>query len=181
MKWARWPKAFWCWFSTFVCWKENQRTFCKCWRFVTNIYYQYYHFHMSAKWKKQLREFMNFKNNVRPTLKSCSFFIHWPGEIKTSHEPPTGRNFFLQSPCLKRSAIKRFKLISSWYNKNVALYIFILNFYVHFLCWFIIIWWLISIKFLSCFPIQIRQTNISIFLSIFGLTVSFGYPCWFAM
>ena len=82
--------------------------------------------------KKQLREFMNFKNNVRPTLKSCSFFIHQPGEIKTSRELPTGRNFFLQCLCLKRSAIKRFKLISSWYNKNVAL----LYIYIQFLCSF---------------------------------------------
>ena len=28
---------------------------------------------------------------------------------------------------------------------------------------------------------QIKQTNISIFLPIFGLTVSFGDPLWFAM
>ena len=31
---------------------------------------------------------------MRPTLKSCSFPIHRPGEIKNSHEPPAGRNFF---------------------------------------------------------------------------------------
>ena len=30
----------------------------------------------------------------RPTLKSCSFPIHWPGEIKNSHVPPANRNFF---------------------------------------------------------------------------------------
>ena len=40
---------------------------------------------------------------LRPTLKSCLFPIHQPGEIKTSYEPPTGRNFFfLQFLCLKR-------------------------------------------------------------------------------
>ena len=31
---------------------------------------------------------------TRLTLKSCSFPIHGPGEIKNSHEPPMGRNFF---------------------------------------------------------------------------------------
>ena len=31
---------------------------------------------------------------VRSTLKSCSFPIHWPGEIKNSQEPPAARNFF---------------------------------------------------------------------------------------
>ena len=31
---------------------------------------------------------------MRPTLKSCSFPIHRPGEIKNSHEPPAGRNIF---------------------------------------------------------------------------------------
>ena len=30
----------------------------------------------------------------RPTLKSCSFPIHWPGEIQTSHGPTAGRDFF---------------------------------------------------------------------------------------
>ena len=30
---------------------------------------------------------------IRPTL-SCSCPIHQPGEIKNSHEPPIGRNFF---------------------------------------------------------------------------------------
>ena len=33
----------------------------------------------------------------RPTLKSCSFPIHRLGEIKNSHEPPAGRNFFFCS------------------------------------------------------------------------------------
>ena len=90
--------------------------------------------------------------------------------------------FFLQSLCLKRYTIKRFKKISSWYNKNVTLYIFIFNFYVQFLCWFIIIWWwLISVKVLSCVPIQIKQTNISIFSPIFELTVSFADTLWLAI
>ena len=74
------------------------------------------------------------KSRIRPTLKSCSFTIHRPGEIKNSHQPPAGRNFFLkfflQSFCLKRYTIKIFKKISSWYNKNVTLYI--LN--IQFLC-----------------------------------------------
>ena len=77
---------------------------------------------------------------MKPTLKSCSCPIHQPGEIKNSYEPPAGRNFFLQLLCLKRYTIKRFKKTSSWYNKNVTLYIFIYNFYVQFLCWFIVIW-----------------------------------------
>ena len=32
--------------------------------------------------------------SLRPILKSCSFPIHRPDEIKNSHEPPAGRNFF---------------------------------------------------------------------------------------
>ena len=32
--------------------------------------------------------------HVGPTLKSCLFPIHRPGEIKNSHEPPAGRTFF---------------------------------------------------------------------------------------
>ena len=88
--------------------------------------------------------------------------------------------FFLQSLCLKIYTIKTFKKISSWYNKNVTLYTFIFNFYV---CWFIVIWyqWLISIKVLSCVPIKIKQTNTSIFLPTFKLTVSFEDPLWFTM
>ena len=118
---------------------------------------------------------------LRPTLKNCWFPIHWPGEIKkvTSH-PPVEISFL--NLCLKRYTTKRFEKISSWYNENVTLYRFIFNFYVQFLCWFIKIWWwLISIKVLSCVPIQIKQTSISIFLPIFGLTVSFADPLWFAM
>ena len=38
-----------------------------------------------------------------------------------------------------------------------------------------------SISILSCVPTQIKQTNISIFLPIFGLTVPFADPLWFAM
>ena len=38
----------------------------------------------------------------RPTLKSCSFPIHQPGEIKNSHEPPTGRNFFFSISLFKK-------------------------------------------------------------------------------
>ena len=30
----------------------------------------------------------------RSTLKSCSFPINRPGEIKNSHKPPASRNFF---------------------------------------------------------------------------------------
>ena len=51
--------------------------------------------------------------DFRPILKSCSFPIHRPGEIKNSHEPPAGGKCFLQSLCLKRYTIKRFKKISS--------------------------------------------------------------------
>ena len=112
---------------------------------------------------------------MRPTLKSCLFPIHWLDEIKNSHEPPVGRNFFLQSLCLKRYMTKRYKKTSSWYSKNVTLYIFIYYSYVQFLCWFIVTWqwWLISIKVLSCLPTQIKQTFISIFWPIFGLSL----PC----
>ena len=40
---------------------------------------------------------------MRPTLKSCSFPIHWLGEIKNSHKTPTGRNFFcVLSVCVKK-------------------------------------------------------------------------------
>ena len=48
---------------------------------------------------------------------------------------------------------------------------------------FIIIWewWLISIKVLSCVPIQMKQTNNSIFWPMFGLTVSFADPLWLAI
>ena len=50
-----------------------------------------------------LRRYSYHSPSLRPTLKSCSFPIHQPGEIKLSLEPPTGRNFFfLQSLCLKR-------------------------------------------------------------------------------
>ena len=96
---------------------------------------------------------------IRPGLKSCSIPIHQPCEIKNSLELPAGRNFFfLQSLCLKRYMTKRFKKISSWYSKNVTLYIFKFNFYVQFLCWFIVIWWwLISIRILSCVSTQINQ------------------------
>ena len=55
--------------------------------------------------------------SIRPTLKSCSFPIHRLREIKNSHEAPAGRKFFLQSLCLKRYIIKRFKKISNWYKK----------------------------------------------------------------
>ena len=62
---------------------------------------------------------------------------------------------------------------SSWYNKNVTLYISVFSFYVQLLCWLIVIWWwwLISLKVLSCVPIQIKQTNISIFSPIFGISL----------
>ena len=48
-----------------------------------------------------------------PTLKSCLFPVHQPGEIKNSQKPPKVTNFFLQSLCLKRYSTKRFKKISS--------------------------------------------------------------------
>ena len=32
--------------------------------------------------------------DFRPILKSCSFPIHRPGEIKNSHEPPAEETFF---------------------------------------------------------------------------------------
>ena len=52
------------------------------------------------------------------------------------------------------------------------MYRFIFSFYVQFLWWFIIIWWcLISIKVLSCVPIPIIQTNISIFLPKCGVSL----------
>ena len=42
--------------------------------------------------------YISFENQafqLRPTLKSCSFPINQPGEIKNSQEPSAGRNFFL--------------------------------------------------------------------------------------
>ena len=116
----------------------------------------------------------------RPTLKKCSFPIHRPDEKKIV----TSRSqvkIFLESLWLKRYVIKRFTKISNWYNKNVSFYISIFSFYVQLLCWFIVIsWWLVSVKVLSCVPIQIKQTNISIFFPILRLTVSFADPLWFA-
>ena len=110
--------------------------------------------------QSSLLSFLN--TGVRPTLKSCLFPIHQPGEIKNSHEPPVDRNFFFAIILSKKIYDKIFKKIGSWYNKNVPLDIFIFNFFVQFLCWFIIIWywWLISIKVLLCFPIQIEHLNI---------------------
>ena len=137
-----------------------------------------YYFHM----KKRI--LADFQICIRPNLKSCLFPIHRPGEIKNSHEPPAIRNFFLFcNLCLKRYMMKRFKKTSSWYNKNVTFYIFMFNYYVQFLCWFMVTWqwWLISIKVLSCVPIQIEQTNISTFSPIFRLTVSFADPLWITM
>ena len=52
-------------------------------------------------------------NLVGPALKSCSFLIQRPGEMKTGLKPLACRNIFLQSLCLKRHTIKRFKMISS--------------------------------------------------------------------
>ena len=46
---------------------------------------------------------------VSSTLKSCSIPIHRLSEIKNSHKLPAGRNFFLQSLCLKRYTTKGFK------------------------------------------------------------------------
>ena len=46
---------------------------------------------------------------IRPTLKSCWFPIHRPGEIKNSHEPPRVETLFLQSLCRKRYTTKLFK------------------------------------------------------------------------
>ena len=51
-----------------------------------------------------------FRSLLRPTLKSCLFPIHRPGEINCQ-EVPAGRNFSLKSLCLKRYKIKRFMLI----------------------------------------------------------------------
>ena len=51
--------------------------------------------------------------HVRPTFKSSLCPTHRLGEIKNSHEPPAGRDFFLQSLYLKRYKTKRFKKISS--------------------------------------------------------------------
>ena len=60
----RWPKDFWCWlpllFSTFVWWKESQRTFCKGSGF---FYWHMLSVSQECKTKNQLREFMNFNNN----------------------------------------------------------------------------------------------------------------------
>ena len=67
------------------------------------------------------------------------FPFHQLDEIKNSHEPPVDRNVFLQFFCLKRYTAKWYKKISSWYSKNLPLYVFIFDFYVQFLCWFIVI------------------------------------------
>ena len=40
---------------------------------------------------------------------------------------------------------------------------------------------IIAIRILFCVPVQIKDSNISIFLPIFQLTVSFTDPLWFAM
>ena len=128
-----------------------------------------------AAWNKQNPFQIYFF--LRPILKSCLFPIHRLGEIKNSHELPANRNIFLQSLCLKRYTIKRFKKISSWYNKNVTLYI-----YIQFLCSIFmlihrnLIMIILSIKVLSGVPIQIKQSNISIFSPIF----SFADSLWFA-
>ena len=77
---------------------------------------------------------------LRSTWKSCLFPVNRTVETKKSHEPPRVETFFSQSFCLKRYMTKRFKKISSWYCKNFTLYIFIFNFHVQLLCWFIIFW-----------------------------------------
>ena len=51
----------------------------------------------------------NYSSVARASLKSCSFPIHRPGEIKNSHLPPAGRKFFLHNLCLKRYTIKDLK------------------------------------------------------------------------
>ena len=73
---ASWAKDFQHWlplYSTSVCWKGSQRTFCKWWSFYHDTYH---YFRRSAKknFKKQLREFMfNFKNNeVRKVINHVS-------------------------------------------------------------------------------------------------------------
>ena len=38
--------------------------------------------------------FLHYNSIPRPTLKSCSFPIHRPGETKNSHKPAVGKNFF---------------------------------------------------------------------------------------
>ena len=121
------------------------------------------------------------QNSCRANLKSCSFHIHWLGEIKNSHELPAGRNFFLQFLCLKIYIIKRITKISSWYNKNVTLYIL-----KSILCSIFMLVHYNSITMIDinkspvlCL-VQIK-TKISIFSPIFGLTVSFADPFCFAM
>ena len=97
--------------------------------------------HLIFIWEKNLWIYI-----LRPTLKSCLFPIHWAGEIKIVMNRLRVKTFFcsLFDIWYKiydiRYMIKRFKNINSSYNKNVTLYIFIFNFYVQFLCWFIVIW-----------------------------------------
>ena len=107
---------------------------------------------------------MSVSHWVRPTLKICSFPIHWLGEVKNSYKLPAGRNLFLQSIRLKRYAIKIFEKVSSWSKKMILcidLYsIFMFN-YVQ-LCWYYLMLiqptliMMIVIKIRSCVPTKIK-------------------------
>ena len=62
-------------------------------------------------WWKQIPQWIIIDNKAN--LKSCLFPIQQLGEIKNSHEPSAGRNFFFQSLCQKRYTRKRFKKIAA--------------------------------------------------------------------
>ena len=49
---------------------------------------------MSAKFEQMISSINLKSTELMPTLKSCSIPIHQLGEMKNSHEPPVGRNFF---------------------------------------------------------------------------------------
>ena len=68
------------------------------------------------------------------TLKSCSFPIRRPGEIKNSHEPPAGRNLLcnpfvykvMLQKDLKRQAADTVKILLYIYLNSI----FMFNFYI---------------------------------------------------
>ena len=58
--------------------------------------------------KKLTIPYFNFgKYHIRPALKSCSFPIHRPGEMKNSQEPPAGRNIFLYAISLSKKIYEK--------------------------------------------------------------------------
>ena len=120
---------------------------------------------------------------ISSMLKNCLFPIHQPGEGKNGPLPRMGRSFFFFfcNLCLKIYTTKIFKKISSWYIKNVTLYIFIFNFCLIFMLIHCNLIMMIDINQNPVLSPHTNKINISIFSPIFRLTVSFADPLWFAM